>query len=106
MIRAELHDDNYNASARFDATEWFEQASDEQLKDLIECNYAYDYPADSVGEYFAGKAVGEPHTIDDIFTVCQTLDLGFEVSIESEDAINWIREHKPQLEAALDAARP
>lgn len=97
MIRAEIHDDNYLASARFDATEWFEQANDEALKALIACQYRGDYAADNVADFFEHQDIGEPKTIDNVFQLCEAADIGYEVSIEPEDAIKWIQEHRPHL---------
>ena len=98
MIRAEMHDDEFRTSARFDATEWFEQASDEQILNLAKIQWRGDYAADAVAEFFEGAGVGEPETVDEVFKYVSLRDCGFEVSVEPEDAIAWIKSKRPQLD--------
>jgi len=50
MIRAEVHSDDYVRQVKFDATKWFESASDQEIINLINCDFGGDYPADSVAE--------------------------------------------------------
>ena len=42
MIRAEVHSDDYAATAKFDAAPWFEQATDEAIEQLAKCDYGGD----------------------------------------------------------------
>lgn len=97
MIRAEVHDDAFRTSSRFDATEWFQQASDQEILDLAKIDWRGDYPADVVAEFFDGMDVGVPSTVDDVFKAVNILDIGFEVSIEPEDALRWVKLHRPHL---------
>lgn len=97
MIRAEVHDDDFRTSSRFDATEWFEQASDKEILDLAKIDWRGDYAADVVAEFFEGHNVGTPATVDDVFQAVNVLDTGFEVSVEPEDAIRWVEKNRPHL---------
>lgn len=97
MIRAEVHDDDFRTSSRFDATEWFEQASDKEILDLAKIDWRGDYAADVVAEFFEGHHVGTPATVDDVFQAVNVLDTGFEVSVEPEDAIRWVEKNRPHL---------
>jgi hypothetical protein len=97
MIRAEVHDDEFRTSARFDATAWFEQASDKDILDLAKIDWRGDYAADCIAEFFEGRDVGTPDSVDDVFAAVNVLDTGYEVSVEPEDAMRWIEKHRPQL---------
>lgn len=102
MIRAEVHDDEFRTSARFDATAWFEQASDKDILDLAKIDWRGDYAADVVAEFFEGYNVGTPDTVDDVFKAVNVLDTGFEVSVEPEDAVRWVEKNRPHLKEQMD----
>lgn len=97
MIRAEVHDDEFRTSARFDATEWFEQATDDEILELAKIDWRGDYAADCVAEYFEGQNIGAPETIEQVFQATNVLDCGFEVSVEPDDAIRWVEKNRPHL---------
>ena len=48
MIRANVHTDDRLYDVNFDATAWFERASDQEIIELAECGWRDDYPADAV----------------------------------------------------------
>ncbi len=102
MIRAEVHDDHFRTSSRFDATEWFEQARDEDILELAKIDWRGDKKADEVAEFFEQRDLGEPETIDEVFKATGVLDVGFEVSIEEEDALKWIQANRPHLMEQLN----
>lgn len=102
MIRAEVHDDEFRTSARFDATAWFEQASDTEILDLAKIDWRGDYAADAVAEFFEGHNIGTPDTVDDVFKAVNVLDTGFEVSVEPDDAIRWVEKNRPHLMEQID----
>lgn len=103
MIRAEVHDDLFRTHAKFDATPWFEQASDEEIIELGRTGWAGDSPADSVAEFCESSSdVGTPDTIAEVFKATTVLDTGFEASIEEEDARRWIQANKPHLIEKID----
>lgn len=97
MIRAEVHDDEFRTSAKFDATSWFEQASDSEIIELASIDWSNNTATDTVAEFYEGHNVGSPDTVDDVFKAVNVLDTGFEVSVESADAIAWIQEKRPHL---------
>lgn len=97
MIRAEVHDDEFRTTARFDATLWFEQASDKDITDLAAIGWRGDKEADAIAEFLEGRGLGEPDTIEEVFKACSVLDTGFEVSIEPDDAVKWVADNRPQL---------
>lgn len=97
MIRAEVHDDEFRTSARFDATGWFTQATDDEIVALAKIDWRGDKEADEVAEFFEGHNVGTPETIDEVFKAVNVLDTGYEVSIEPEDALRWVEKNRPHL---------
>lgn len=101
VIRAEMHDDEFRTSARFDATEWFEQASDKDILDLAEIDWREGPAADSIAEFFEGFHVGTPDTVDDVFRTVNVLDTDYEVSVEPEGAIRWVEKNRPHLMDAI-----
>jgi hypothetical protein len=95
-ITAEVHSDDYIHEANFDATKWFEQASDEEILALARCEWGFDYPADYVAKFFEGKN----HELDDLFEYCRKKHgVGFECSVEAGPALAWIERNRPHLTA-------
>lgn len=103
MIRAEVHDDHFRTSSRFDATPWFEQASDDDILELAKIDWGGDQKADEVAEFFEQHNVGEPETVDEVFKATGVLDVGFEVSVEEADALKWVQANRPHLMEKINA---
>lgn len=103
VIRAEVHDDELRTSARFDATAWFEQASDKDILDLARVDWREGEAAYAIPVFFEGYDVGTPDTVDDVFAAVNILDTGYEVTVEPEDAIRWVERNRPHL---MDAIQP
>lgn len=107
-IPAEVHSDDYAAEARFDATPWFEQASDQEILDLAGCEWGGDYPADAVARFFEQRDSG----VDRVFTylsfqppMSYTSDaVGFECHVDALAALDWLRVHRPSVAARLAAS--
>lgn len=101
-IRAEVHSDDYRYQVEFDATKWFEQASDKEIMGLAQCGWGGDYAADAVAEYFED-------TLEEIAQLmnycCATTGsrepVGFEVKVNCDDAIAWLEQHRPDVWAKL-----
>lgn len=105
MIRAEVHSDDHVFKADFDATKWFEQASDEEIIALILCGFGGDYPADAVAHFMAEHD-------SNVARVFQYLEfgpkmpdgdtVGFECHVSDSDASMWIQKHKPELASLIE----
>lgn len=109
LIRGRCHDDGHNVVALFDATPWFEQASDERIIELTECAASFlpeqwddidecwgqDYPSDAIAIFMAdhNDSVAEMFK----FIALSRERLGFECYIHPLDTIKWIEEHRPHL---------
>jgi len=90
MIPAETHDDNRKHEVQFDATKWFEQASDEAILGVVACDFGGDYAADEVAEFFDGKN-------DQVSEMFEKKDCGFECHVNPAGALKWIMENRPAL---------
>lgn len=89
VINAECHDDNWTMQVHFEALDYFEIASDEELKALIDCNFRGDYASDDVAHYMA---MHDPQ----ILAITEN-GAGFECSIEEDDAMVWLTHYRPHL---------
>lgn len=94
VIPAEVHTEpNASDFARevlFDAEPWFKQASDQQILKLAKDGFGYDYSADDVAYYFEGTN----RQIANMFKYINKDDVGFEVSIWDQEAMEWIQKHR------------
>lgn len=98
VIPAECHSDDRAVEIQFDALKWFEQASDEEIADLVLCGFGGDYPADIVADYF------DCSTTRPLFFYLEEIvdrlkSCGFECYVNEEAARKWIGEHRPNLAA-------
>lgn len=101
-VSAEAHTDDRKFEATFDAAPWFFQASDSMLRDLANCGFGGDVPADQVARHFMDD---EPN----VTKIFRYLDLrpkmagpgsdevGFECHVNGEQAREWIRVNRPDL---------
>jgi hypothetical protein len=98
MIRAECHSDDYVYEVNFDATKWFQEATDQEIRDLAGCEWGGDYPADAVAQYFEDTNAEIGAMFDYLYRVRNQRDApGFEVHVEEEDATRWLAENRPNL---------
>ena len=101
MIKAQAHSDDYQVVIDFDATNWFETATDQEIVELIECEWGGDYPSDDIA-----KTLSE--TNKDLAQLFNYLDIiqddpakknvcGFECKVDELSAIEWMKKHRPHL---------
>jgi hypothetical protein len=89
-VRATLTADGSIDGVTFDATAWFETASPAELRDLIECGFGGDYPADAVARHFHGMHEEVTKTLD----ACDDSGTGYEVHVEKVEAVAWLAMHR------------
>lgn len=108
MIRAEVSCDNddHGPVIRFDATPWFEQASDDDIRALRQEEYGCGYESDCVAEFVADRDA----TVAGFFSYLSFRNdhgrgsgSGYTVRIGDKDAESWIAEHRPHLAAKVGA---
>ena len=96
MIRAECHSDDYCIEITFDATKWFEQADDEEIKALANCDWGGGEPSDSVSRFFGESTTQELynylHAISETSAAC-----GFECHVDADEALAWIETNRPGI---------
>lgn len=105
VIAAALTTDDHVFEATFDALAYFEQASIENLRALVDCGFGGDYPADEVAEFFQGKNA----EVDAVFDyVARISDLpskkdvsGFECYIDENHAVDWLKKNRPAALSSL-----
>lgn len=101
MIRAECHSDDFRATAKFDATPWFQQASVEEIVDLAKVEWGGDMEADTVARHFYGEAgYGD---VDGVLNATGK-GIGFECHVHGADAVEWLASNRPDVLVALEAA--
>lgn len=101
-VGAEVHDDGHHYEVDFDAAPWFAQASDQDIRALHEIGWEGDYASDAVAEFFEAT---HPD-IAEVFTFCRATQrtrsaVGFECSVEGDEAMTWLKYHRPGLWACL-----
>jgi hypothetical protein len=92
-VRAEVHSDDYAATAKFDAAPWLAQASDGEIEMLICCDFGGDYAADAVALWTRNHNDG----VEGVFQYDELARTGFECHVNDEDATAWIAENRPHL---------
>ena len=101
-IEAEVHDDDHRMSVNFDAGAWFSQASDQEIIDLHETEWRGDEAADVVALFFEDKN----EEIGALMVFCRSTQgthhpVGFECSVNEDDAMDWLKHNRPGLWARL-----
>ena len=100
VVKAEVHTDDGLDQAYFDAALYFADpyTTDGDLLELAQCGFGGDYPADNVARYFEDKdcdvTVLFRHHDALVGTPRET---GFECHVDPEDALAWIRKHRPYI---------
>ena len=98
QISAEIHSDDGKAGAHFDALPWFEAATETSVKELADCGWCCDYPANRV-------ALDHPDPRREIATVFDYIEtindsghskIGYEVSVDPLAAIKWLKQNRPE----------
>lgn len=94
MIEATVHSDDHQRQETFDATPWFLIATDTELRELHDCGWGGDYPADTVVDYMDGR----DHGVTRLFEYLHTHPgQGFECHVNPVSAQAWLSAHRPCL---------
>ena len=96
-ITAECHSDDYLYQVEFDAKPWFEKATPEEIANLIECNWRGDYPADDVALYMKQFVPKLQVLLEYVTAVGMYRDMGFEVSVNEDEALIWLKKNRPEI---------
>ncbi len=104
-VWAEIHTDDRAFEVKFEATRYFEQASDEALKKLVYEGYGNCDSADLIGEWAADHNLKVAELFDYLGILNRhraTGDVGYEVTVNSQEAREWIKANRPSLRALLE----
>ena len=101
-ITAEVHSDDHDHEVSFTANPWFTQATDNEIRELAQCDWGGDQPADQV-------ALGLEDQNPDIAALMQHCQnnqdrrdpVGFECHVDKDSAVKWLKVHRPELLIAL-----
>ena len=98
MIKAECHSDDYLIEVQFDATPWFEQAEDDEIQALIDCDWRGDYPADAVALHMQDQNKKLKALFEYVVAAKDIGDgMGFEVAVDETSALKWLKENRPEI---------
>lgn len=104
-IPAEAHSDDHVISVKFDALEYFLQATAEELLLLAGCGFGGDYPADNVAQYLAETNKSLERLFDYLEAIADAPSKkdckGFECNVEEGPAKAWLAENRPGVFALL-----
>jgi len=100
MINAEVHSDDGNVKTDFDATPWFEYASEKQIIELARCDWGGEKPADIVAEFCSDT----DENVKNVFNYLEAFDRsssrnppGFKCHVDKVSARVWIEANYPKL---------
>ena len=98
-VTASCHSDDFVVQVNeFDASPWFAQASDEELRALRNEGYGGNYTADSVAEFMATYDSRVQAMFDHNNALPDSIELrGFECHVNEDEALAWLIQHRPHL---------
>ena len=105
-ISAGANSDDDFVVVKFDASLWFEQASDDEIWELARTEWSYDYTADRVAQFMAdhnGELLRMFAHIELVNKDQNCNKTGFECYIDQGEAMAWLNENRPALAAELRA---
>jgi len=90
-IPADIHTDDHQHRAEFDAVAWFQYASDGVILELARSGWGGDYPADDV----ARACADHNKEVAAVLLAAESQDeMGFECHVNKERALAWLNEHR------------
>lgn len=99
LVKAEAHSDDRRVEVNFDASAWFAQASDNDIRKLANVGWGGDYDADAVADYFSSSATSELYEY--LYSKFVPKDVGFECNVDEISAMTWLAVHRPALAKEL-----
>lgn len=99
IITAIIRSDDRVKSTDFPANRWFAEASDEDIRDLASIDWGYELEADRIAYYLEPLNLN----IELVLDHCRERKrasgepVGFEVSVDKDQAMRWLAAHRPTL---------
>lgn len=104
MIRAETHSDDRAVEVTFDAEPWFKTATAEDIAAVIADGFCGGWGCDRIAHDLADTtpAIAEMFTY---ISIRNRIDkIGFEVTVNEDDAKAWLAAHRPLIPVESDQA--
>lgn len=94
MISARISSDDDAIKIRFDAQAWFDLASEQEVRDLINCGCGGDYAADTVAKHFEDTTAKRLFDYLSAYPSMPFSDdpVGFECYLDAADIKEWIKD--------------
>lgn len=98
-VPASVNSDDWEYDVEFDALPWLEQATDEAIEKLWECECGGDYPADEVAQFMEDRN----SDIAVLLEHCRNnREMGFECHVNKEQLWAWVVTHRPDVGLLVD----
>ncbi len=104
-VKAKIKTDDHVFDLVVDITDWLNQASEKEILDVVNCEFGHDYPTDSIAFFLLDKN----DDVDEMFTYLEIMskrthdNVGFEVDVNQEEMLEWLRENKPEIYSKIEA---
>ncbi len=96
-VTARVWTDDKVFDIEFNAVSWLKQATDSEISDLYMCGFGRDYPADKVAHFMADRNIEIASMFQYLEVLKGTKDIGFEVEVNAEQMLQWLKVNKPEL---------
>lgn len=102
-VAATVHSDDKEVDAKFDASPWFEQATEDNILDLARDQYKHEASSDVIAEFMADR---DPKVKDVMNYVAErNVRLreagdeaeGFGCVVDEDQALEWVEKNRPYL---------
>ncbi len=102
MIEAKVTDDDAVVEIPFDASPWFEQATDDEILKASSVDFCGGYECDVIADYMRDK----DEEVGKFFNYLEALNeiqaSGFFCTIDELSAIEWLKSNRPHLAKQLE----
>ncbi|WP_411839819.1 hypothetical protein [Paracoccus sp. ME4] len=106
-VTAHAYSDDRRIEVTIDARPWLLAATPEILRRMDAIEWGGDYEADEIFHHAERAGCSEARRLADYLGTNPTMPngdtVGFEVNMDPAEAYAWLEEHRPGLEAAIDA---
>jgi len=102
-VSAEAHSDDHACEVSFDATPYFEQASEEDLFRLAVGQWGDGYPSDAVAQFMADQNEKLAAMFTYVEIAHRVKDIGFECRVDAEEAMAWLEANRPAVAVQIRA---
>lgn len=96
-VVARVWSDDKVFNIKFDAVPWLKEASDSDISDLYQVGFSRDYPADKVARFMEERSTEIAGMFQYIEVLRGKKDIGFDVEVNAEQMLLWLKLNKPQL---------